>query len=115
MFKMENHLKCDYISGIVLDSNIADRRMKINLIDPRIVLIEGNITLDDCKTSFLDIESIVKQEKHYLKSIEKSLLTIKPNVMIVEDEISRRIVEKIRDKGIFLIMNIHKDDLKMLA
>lgn len=69
--KWKNHLKCNYISGMVLDSNIADRRMKSNIIDPKIVIIEGDITLDDCKTSFLDIESIVKQEKHYIKSIEK--------------------------------------------
>lgn len=100
---------------MVLENNIADRHMKTNILNPRIVLVEGSLTFDDTSRSFLDIETIMKQEKHYLKSIEKSLLVVNPDVVVVEKEVSRKIVERIRDIGCSLIMNVPKAELKRLA
>ena len=49
------------------------------------------------------------------KALKNSILTVRPNILVVEGEVSRKIVEKIRDMGISLIMNIPIEDLKMLA
>ena len=113
--KWANHLKCEYIPGMVIDNNIADRRMKNNILNPKIILVESSIILDTGRSSFLDIESILKQEKHFLKSIEKSLATIRPDIVIVEGEVSRKVVEQFRDLNITLIQNVDHSDIKQLA
>lgn len=100
---------------MVLENNVADKRMRTNILHPRIIVVQGSLTLDIIKSSFLDIESILKQEKHFLKSIEKSLSTIRPDVMVVEGEVSRKIVEKLRDINVTVIMNVPIDELKLLA
>jgi hypothetical protein len=82
--KWKNHLKCEYVHGMVLDNKIADRHMKMNILDPKIVLVSGELSLDVVKRSFLDIETILKQEKQYLRSIEKNLLAVKPDIIVVE-------------------------------
>jgi hypothetical protein len=100
---------------MVLENNVADRRMKTNILNPRIVLVEGSLTFDFTKRSFLDIDSIMKQEKHFLKNIEKSILSSKPEVMVVGGDVSRKIVERIRDLGCTVIMNVDIDEMKRLA
>jgi hypothetical protein len=100
---------------MVLESNIADRRMKTNILNPRIVLVEGRLSFDFTKRSFLDIDTIIKQEKHFLKNIEKSIQSSRPDVMIVEGDVSRKIVERIRDLGCSVIMNVSMDEMKRLA
>lgn len=111
----KDHLKCEYIPGMVLENNVADRRMKTNILNPRIVLVEGSLTFDFTKRSFLDIDSIMKQEKHFLKNVEKSILSSKPEVMVIEGDVSRKIVERIRDLGCTIIMNVDIDEIKRLA
>lgn len=69
---------------MVLDNKIADRHMKSNILDPKIVLVSGGLSMDVVKRSFLDLETIFKQEKQYLKSIEKNILAVKPDVIVVE-------------------------------
>lgn len=113
--KWKNHLKWEYVSGMVLENKIADKHMKTNILDPKIVWIEGSLTFDSPKRNFLDIETIMKHEKYFLKSIEKWITTTQPNVIVVEKEVSRKIVEKLRDLGISLIMNVEKQELKRLA
>lgn len=113
--KWMNHLKCEYISGMVLDSNIADRRMKTNILNPKIIIVEGSLTFDTPKKNFMEIENILKQEKHFIKSVEKNLMTVNPNIIVYEKEVSRKIVERIRDIGYTLLMNVPKDELKRLA
>lgn len=82
--KWKNHLKCEYVSGMVLENKIADRHMKTNIIDPKIVLVSGNLSFDSEKRSFFDIETIMKQEKQYINSVEKNILSVGPDVVIVE-------------------------------
>lgn len=44
--KWMNHLKCEYISGMVLENYIADRRMRQSILNPQIILVEGALTFE---------------------------------------------------------------------
>uniref|UniRef100_A0A7S3KIU7 Uncharacterized protein n=1 Tax=Euplotes crassus TaxID=5936 RepID=A0A7S3KIU7_EUPCR len=44
--KWSNHLKCEYISGMVLQNYIADRRMRQSILNPQIILVEGDLTFE---------------------------------------------------------------------
>ena len=100
---------------MVLENNIADRHMKTNIISPKIVVVEGSLTLDSSSSAFVDIESILRQENHIIKWIERWLMTASPNIIVYEHEVSRKIVERLRDIGYTVIMNVPKEDLKRLA
>lgn len=45
--RWKNYLKSEYINGMALENYIADKRMKTNILDPSIVLIEGELTLEN--------------------------------------------------------------------
>lgn len=63
----------------------------------------------------MDIESIMKQDKGYLKIIEDLVKEAKSDIIVFEKSVSRKIVERIRDVGITLIMNVEMEELKKLA
>lgn len=45
--------------------------MKTNILNPKIVLVEGSLGFEVTKRSFMDIETLMKQEKLYVKGIER--------------------------------------------
>lgn len=113
--KWNTHLKWEYISGMVLENNVADRRMKSNILNPRIVIIEGSLTFDSSNRMYIDIENVIRQEKLIMKGIEKSLMVVNPHIIVYEKEVSRKIIERLRDIGYTVIMNVSKDEWKRLA
>jgi chaperonin GroEL (HSP60 family) len=42
----EDNSKSEYINGIVLSKNIADKRMKTNITNPKILLVKDSISTD---------------------------------------------------------------------
>ena len=113
--KWNSHLKWEFVSGMVLENNVADRRMKTNILNPRIVIIEGSLTFDSSNRTYMDIENILKQEKLVLKGIEKCLMSVNPHIVVYEKEVSRKIIERLRDIGYTVLMNVSKDEWKRLA
>lgn len=63
----------------------------------------------------MDIESIMKQDKTYEKLIEKLVKRAKPDILVFEGSVSRRIVEIIRDSSCTLIMNVGKKEINRLS
>mmetsp|Transcript_16727 Transcript_16727/g.16414 ORF Transcript_16727/g.16414 Transcript_16727/m.16414 type:complete len:84 (+) Transcript_16727:2-253(+) len=83
---------------MVLEDYIADRRMRQNILNPQIVLVEGNLTFENNrKQACMDIESIMKQDKTFEKLIEKIVSRAKPDILVFEGSVSRKAVEIIRD------------------
>ncbi|CAI2386712.1 unnamed protein product [Moneuplotes crassus] len=113
--KWSNHLKCEYISGMVLQNYIADRRMRQNILNPQIILVEGDLTFEKNRKNCIDIDSIMKQDKTYGKIIEKIINRAKPDILVFEGSVSRKIVEIIRDCGCTLVMNVGKLDMQSLS
>ena len=42
-------------------------------------------------------------------------MTVNPHIIVYEKEVSRKIIERLRNIGYTVIMNVPKDDLKRLA
>lgn len=95
---------------MVLENNVADRRMKSNILNPRIVIVEGSLTFDSSNRMYIDIENVIRQEKLIMKGIEKSLMVVNPHIIVYEKEVSRKIIERLRDIGYTVIMNVSKDE-----
>lgn len=113
--KWKNHLKCEYICGMALENYIADKRMKTNILNPTIAIIEGELTFEKGRRNCVDIDSIMKQDREYLKEIEKLVREANVDIFVFEKSVSRKIVEKVRDAGCTLIMNVGNEELKRLA
>jgi hypothetical protein len=66
----------------VLKNNIADRRMKSEINNPRILLIGNSIGFTQ-KDLGIDLETYVRQENHYIDILMDRIELVKPNVIII--------------------------------
>mmetsp|Transcript_15939 Transcript_15939/g.13918 ORF Transcript_15939/g.13918 Transcript_15939/m.13918 type:complete len:85 (+) Transcript_15939:360-614(+) len=84
---------------MALENYVADKHMKSNILNPSIVLIEGDLQFDTYRRNCIDIASILKQDRTFLKTVEKYILASRPDILVFEGSVSRKIVERIRDIG----------------
>lgn len=114
LIEYENDSKCKYINGCVIMNNIADRRMKSNIENPQILLIGNSVGFCQ-EDSFADLETIIKQEDHYLKILMDRIEQVKPDVIIIEKDISRSVLAKLRDMNITVITNVERKSIEKIA
>lgn len=88
--------------------------MRSNIENPKILLIGNSIGFfqDD---SFADLETYVKQENHYIDILMDRITQASPDVMVIEKDISRSILCKIREMGITVVTNVKRNLLNKIA
>lgn len=110
----EDDTKCKYINGCVIKNNIADRRMKSEINNPKILLIGNSIGICQ-EESCADIETYVSQEKHYIDILMDRLNQVNPNVILIENDISRSVLSKIRELNITVVTNVKRKNIEKIA
>ncbi|CAI2382914.1 unnamed protein product [Moneuplotes crassus] len=110
----ENDKKCSYINGCVIKNNIADRRMRSEIKNPKILLIGNSVGFTQEDTC-ADIETLVKQEEHYTDILMERISQVKPDVIILEKDISRAILVKIKNLKITVITNVERSSIEKIA
>jgi len=114
LIEHEDDSKWKYINGWVLKNNIADRRMQKEIIDPKILLIGSSIGFTQ-EDYWADLETFVKQEKHYIQILMDRVTQVKPDVIIIEKDISRSVLSRIRKLNITVINNVERRAMEKIA
>lgn len=110
----ENDSKCKYINGWVIKNNIADRRMRSEIKNPKILLIGNSIGFTQ-EDSWADLETYVRQEEHYIEILMDRIGQVHPDVIIIEKDISRSVLAKIRMLNITVITNVKRKSIEKIA
>lgn len=90
----EDNSKSEYINGIVLSKNIADKRMKTNIPNPKILLVKDSISTDQSEGTSL--QTLIEQENNWINIIKEKLTQVKPNIIIVEKDVGYKILDVLR-------------------
>lgn len=114
LIEHEDDSKCKYINGWVLKNNIADRRMSSSIENPKILLIGNSIGFTQ-EDAWADLETYVRQENHYIEILMDRINQVKPNVIVVEKEISRTVLSEIRKLDITVVTNVKRKSLEKIA
>lgn len=64
---------------------------------------------------YTDINSVINQEDHYLEILSDKIKLIAPNVIVVEKDISYKMIEVLRNRKIAAISNLNIDKMRKLA
>ena len=103
--------RSSYINGIVMSKSIINNRMAKVIDDPRILLLKESLGQDE----LADLASTLDVEGHIMKILEQKLDQINPNLVIIEKDISMKLVRLLKDKGITVVTNLEENKLKRLA
>lgn len=59
LIEWKNSQKSQYINGVVISHNVADKRMRTEIEDPRLLLISNSLCYARDETNFTDLESVI--------------------------------------------------------
>jgi len=104
-----------YINGLVFTKNIADRKMKASINNPKILLINGSLS-DSKEIAESDtFRDKLFLDNYFVQKIMRAIISIQPSIIVVENSVSISILEKLRQEDIAVFCNTKPKVMERLA
>ncbi len=107
---------CKVIDGYAFQKNVTSKTMNSNIDNPRILLLDCGLDYarnNDKITSFDDLMTL---EPAYFNIIMKKIELVEPTVILVNKNVSRKILESLTiSNKISVVMNVKSSTLKKIA
>ncbi|XP_056640270.1 1-phosphatidylinositol 3-phosphate 5-kinase [Diorhabda sublineata] len=103
------------IGGIVCSKNVAHKDMLTDIENPKILLLECSIVYQRTEGRLMSLEPVLMQEYEYLKNVVTRISALKPNVVLVQKNISRIAQDMLLDYNITLVHNVKQSVLERLS
>ena len=98
--------ECSIIGGVVFTKNVAHKDMATKIDNPKILLLQCAIAYQRIEGKFVTIESLLLQEKEYLRNVTSRILSLKPNVVLVHKNVAGIAQDMLRQNGVTLILDV---------
>lgn len=93
------------LNGVVFRSSVCHRLMRHSINSPRILLLMSSLELThNAKVS--DLVELFRQEKERTDIIVTKIMSLKPDVLLVQGPVSRLIQEQLYMLGVVLFINV---------
>ncbi|KAF2721768.1 hypothetical protein K431DRAFT_284459 [Polychaeton citri CBS 116435] len=104
-----------YVSGIVFSKNVALKSMARHIRNPRIAIITFAIEYARHQAHFMSLDPILAQEKEYLQNLVARIIALKPQVLLVQRNVSGYALRLLEEAGISVAYNIKDSVLAAVA
>ncbi|KAH7281274.1 hypothetical protein KP509_36G038800 [Ceratopteris richardii] len=103
------------IKGVVCKKNVAHRRMSSRYKSPRLLLLGGALEYQRVSNQLSSLDTLLQQEKDHLCMAASKIEAHRPNVVLVEKNVSRQAQEQLLAKEISLVLNVKRPLLERIA
>ncbi|XP_048139215.1 1-phosphatidylinositol-3-phosphate 5-kinase FAB1B isoform X2 [Rhodamnia argentea] len=103
------------VKGVVCKKNVAHRRMTSKIEKPRILILGGALEYQRVSNLLSSFDTLLRQEMEYLKMAVAKIDAQHPDVLLVENSVSRYALEYLLAKDISLVLNIKRPLLERIA
>jgi 1-phosphatidylinositol-3-phosphate 5-kinase len=104
-----------YISGVVFSKNIALKGMRRSFVRPRLVIISFAIEYARHNHHFMSLEPVIAQEREYLRNLVGRIVALKPQILLVQRNVSGLALNMLQEAGITVVYNIKESVLAAVA
>jgi len=104
-----------YVSGVVFSKNIALKSMARSLQSPRIAIVTFAIEYARHQTHFMSLEPVIAQESEYLHNLVGRITALRPQVLLVQRNVSGLALRLLDEAGITVAFNIKESVLAAVA
>lgn len=106
---------CTIIGGVVFSKNVSHKGMKIRIDNPRILLLKCPVSYQRVEGKFVTIETLILQEKEYLRNVTSRILSYGPNVVVAHKDVAGIAQDMLREKGITLVLDVKLQIIERLS
>ncbi|CAL5037942.1 unnamed protein product [Urochloa decumbens] len=103
-----------FIKGVVCSKNVKHKRMVSQHENPRLLLLGGALEHQKVTNKLASINSILEQEKEYLKNAVAKIEAQHPHVLLVEKSIPLD-AQQLLAKDISLVLNVKRSLLERIS
>ncbi|KAF8723677.1 hypothetical protein HU200_021639 [Digitaria exilis] len=103
-----------FIKGVVCSKNVKHKRMMSKHENPRLLLLGGALEHQKVTNKLASINSILEQEKEYLKNAVAKIEAQHPHVLLVEKSIPLD-AQQLLAKDISLVLNVKRSLLERIS
>ncbi|TKW21600.1 hypothetical protein SEVIR_4G129900v4 [Setaria viridis] len=103
------------VKGVACKKNVAHRRMTTRIEKPRLLLLAGALEYHRVTNQLSSIDTLLQQETDHLKMAVAKIVAQKPNLLLVENSVSRYAQDLLLEKNISLVLNIKQPLLQRIA
>ncbi|KAG5675557.1 hypothetical protein PVAND_005452 [Polypedilum vanderplanki] len=107
--------ECMIIGGVVFSKNVAHKDMKTKIDNPKVLLLQCPIAYQRVEGKFVTIESLILQEKEYLRNVTSRILSLSPDIVLVHKNVAGIAQDLLRDNGITLVLDVKLSVFERLA
>lgn len=103
-----------FIKGVVCSKNVKHKRMVSKHENPRLLLLGGALEYQKVTNKLASINSILEQEKEYLKNAVAKIEAQRPQVLLVEKSVPLH-AQQLLAKDISLVLNVKRSLLERIS
>ena len=105
----------EYIEGLVITKNLADKNMARTLSNPRIMIISFPIDFTRVDHQYVSLDPLVQQERGYLRKLANRIIELRPQIIICERSVSRLAIDHFVRAGIAVARSVKPAAIAAIA
>lgn len=104
-----------YVSGLVFTKNLALKSMPRSLSNPSILILTFPLEYARRQQHFMSLEPVIRQEREFLQNIVNRIVALRPQLLLVERNISGLALEFLEQAGIATAYNVKASVLEAVS
>ncbi|KAF7117900.1 hypothetical protein CNMCM5793_007231 [Aspergillus hiratsukae] len=104
-----------YVSGLVFTKNLALKSMPRSIPRPRILIITFPLEYARHQQHFMSLEPVIRQEREFLENLVSRIAALKPNLLLVEKNVSGLALELLEKANIATAYNVKSSVLEAVS
>lgn len=104
-----------YVSGVVFSKNVALKSMARSISHPRIAIVTFAIEYARHQSHFMSLEPVIAQEREYLHNLVGRIAALRPQLLLVQRNVSGLALRLLEEAGITVAFNIKESVLAAVA
>ncbi|KAL3466461.1 hypothetical protein BJX64DRAFT_250113 [Aspergillus heterothallicus] len=95
-----------YVPGLVFSKNVALKSMPRSIPHPKILIIAFALEYARHQQQFMSLEHVIRQEREFLENLVSRIAALRPNLLLVEKNVSGLALELLVRAGIATVYNV---------
>lgn len=104
-----------YVSGLVFTKNLALKSMPRSIPHPRILIITFPLEYARHQQHFMSLEPVIRQEREFLENLVSRIAALRPNLLLVEKNVSGLALELLEKANIATAYNVKSSVLEAVS
>jgi 1-phosphatidylinositol-3-phosphate 5-kinase len=104
-----------YVSGLVFTKNLALKSMSRCIPQPKILIIAFPLEYARHQQHFMSLEPVIRQEREFLENLVSRIAALRPNLLLVEKNVSGLALELLNKARIATAYNVKSSVLEAVS